>query len=248
MSKTATAVAKTDDAVTALVQLQDRYGPAALAPLKGVQRSLALADGIELVRQAMTALAPRLRSLAGRQLGFKCDKEYPENVIVECATEAILRGVNLTGNEFNILAGRCYVTKEGYQRLVRELDGLTDLILLPGVPKMADGGAVVPMTATWKLNGVPAKREQAIPVRLNNGMGVDGAIGKATRKMLAQVHAQVTGSEQSANDVMDDPLEPGEQPLATSGKADALKERLQAATGKPADGKLFPNDSQGLPD
>lgn len=231
-----------DEAVAKLDSIAADYGPEALAPLSIINRSLKLSRGIQLARSLVTTVFPEVRHLAGTQLGFRTDQDkngrcgYDDATIIECMTEASLRGFGWVGNEFNIISGKFYATKEGYTRKVRELPGLTDLSHHIGVPKGYDGGAIVPFKSKWKSNGVVMELERQIPVRMNSGMGADGAIGKATRKMLASIYAQETGSEKAHEDAA------GEEPdqmltaPAASPQAVDLRDRLLngGLTPKPA--------------
>jgi hypothetical protein len=193
----------------ALDELAARYSLQSLDASSRFERALLLAEGMQALRKAVAPLVPRILSLQGSPLGFLTDKDkdggYPAEVVQECLIEATLRGVYPVGNEFNIIARRCYITLNGYRRLVGDVAGLTDLKLIPDVPKAFTGGAIVPVKASWKMHGRPDSLERNIPVRLNAGMGADGAIGKATRKMLASIYAQVTGSDLSGGDDADEP-------------------------------------------
>jgi hypothetical protein len=167
--------------------------------------ALVVAVAIQELRKAVVPLVPRIRPLMGTNLGFRTDrdtgdKSYSDAQVADVLVEAVGRGLRWTGNEFNIISGRCYITKEGYTRLVSELPDLTDLELTPSVPRTQAGGAVIKYLATWRINGTKYNMTREIPVRLNAGMGADAAIGKATRKMLASIHARVTGSALSYSD------------------------------------------------
>ena len=195
--------------IAALEALANKYALTTLGCQGRFERALALAEGIRALNDAVRPVMQRILPLQNSALGFLTDKKdsgYPEPVVRECLIEATLRGVYPVGNEFNIISAHCYITKSGYARLVRELPGLTGLKLFPGVPRISTGGAVVPFKASWLLNGRADSLERDIPVRLNSGMGADGAIGKATRKMLASVYGQITGSEQSDGEVGDPEL------------------------------------------
>lgn len=187
--------------------LAKRAQSAFLAATGAIAETLVVASAIQELRQAVLPLVAKVRPLVGTQLGFRTDRDtsdkgaYPDPIIADVLVEAVARGLKWTGNEFNIISGRLYITKEGYSRLVHELPNLTDLELTPSVPGIRDGGAVVKYKATWKLDGKPSVLEREIPVRLNSGMGADAAIGKATRKMLASIHARVTGSVHSFADM-----------------------------------------------
>lgn len=180
------------DAITASYQAQlaettenDRF-----------QRALITAEAMNALSEALTPeiLTPILK-LQGSRLGFRTDKNYDAQTIKTAITEAILIGVHPIGNEFNVIAGNCYVTKEGLTRLLRNYRGLTELRIKLGVPRMAGGGAIVDCSATWKLNGQPDQIECEIPIKVNGGMGADAILGKAERKLKSRIYAQLTGSD-----------------------------------------------------
>lgn len=164
------------------------------------QRALITAEAMNALSEALTPeiLTPIL-NLQGSRLGFRTDKDksggYDVATIKTAIMEAILIGVHPIGNEFNVIAGNCYVTKEGLTRLLRNYRGLTELRLKLGVPRMAGGGAIVDCSATWKLNGQPDQIECEIPIKVNNGMGADSILGKAERKLKSRIYAQLTGSD-----------------------------------------------------
>lgn len=187
------------------------------------ERAFLMAAGIQRLRALIgpEEMGP-IMALQGTPLGFRTDKDketnkdggygYPIDVVKEAVIEAVLRGVYPVGNEFNIIAGRCYITKEGYQRKVREYPRLTDLRIMLQIPLMKAGGAVVPCSATWKVNGEPDTVERDIPVKVNLGMGVDAVLGKATRKLLASVWQRLTGSLVAEPEGDVDDLPPAEGP------------------------------------
>jgi hypothetical protein len=249
------------DPAAALQRLLDDFGPAALAKVDEMARAFKIAEGVKQVRALVRSVADKITPLQGSALGFRTDKDrdggYPADVVAECATEALLRGLRLTGNEWNIIGGRCYVAQAGCARLLAELPGLTDLEHAPGVPALKDGGALVEYTLRWKLDGRPMSLTRVIPVRVNSGQGVDAIVGKAKRKILAAAYERVTGSALSDGDTEDPPLLP---PAAS--KPAQLAERMRAnaapaSKAEPApaddgigepDGSLFGDRAQGLPD
>ncbi len=192
-------------------------GMAAISEAVGnVQHAFELAEGIGQLREILSQpeVLKRIESLKNTALGFLTDEgsrgqgwsylAYTPSELINAVTEALLRGLRLTGNEFNIISGRSYTTKWGLRRLVAEFPGVTDLVLLPGVPHLHNGtGALVPYVATWNRDGKAFKIERTqteaadnrIAVKVNKGMGSDAILGKADRKMLASIYAQLTGSE-----------------------------------------------------
>jgi hypothetical protein len=178
-------------------------------------RAVAMARGMAIMRQQFTgAILDGVCTLAGTPLGFLTDKDgdgkkYPKEIIRDCAIEAILRGARLTGNEFNIIAGKCYLTKAYF---ARQLAGLVEhLRVVEGVPQRAEGGALVPMVATWSYQGVEQMldctahdgQDNRIPVKTDKYTGVDAILGKAHRKLYARIYRQVTGSSWAAEDEPD---------------------------------------------
>jgi len=238
-------------------------GVAAIRDLPKFKQAISLAKGMRELRRAVddNFVKHCLMPLMGTTLGFLADRPNPKEpepygplVVRDCAIEAMIRGFNVVGNEFNIISGRFYGTKNGYARLVQEFPGLTDLVLQPGVPTLAgDRGALVPFTATWKLNGKPMSIEclqtkeghdLRIPVKVNAGMGPDAILGKAERKMLFRIYQRVNGSSYGATDgeVGDEQAfvttgEPAPSPLpegATEGRRYSLKGKKQPAGDQPA--------------
>lgn len=229
--KQSTSVAKVPSTAE-LVEVIQKNSPTALAGLNQAEAAMQLADAIGTVKSYVAANAERVMALQGSSLGFRTDKDstggYPVQTVVECATEAMLRGLNLAGNEFNIIAGRCYVAQQGMVHLVRDYPGLTDLVHYPEVPVMRDGGAIVKYRVTWKLNGVPMEIVRMIPIRVNNGQGADAILGKAMRKILAAIYQQLTGSTISEGDVTD--LETAVVPSKVQAIEDKIADKATEST------------------
>lgn len=204
-------------------------------------RALKMATGLRVLEAAITKeMMADVMRLQGTTLGFVTDKDqgggYDEATVKRCLIEALMRGAHVVGNEFNIISGRPYLTLQFYKRALRDFPGLTDLRLMPGVPQvMGERGALVPFSATWRLNGKPDSMERTqrkidentlednrIPVRVNAGMGADAILGKAERKFRKAIYDRLTGSESMDGDVEDAQAVIGEQPR----KLDQLTEKL----------------------
>lgn len=167
-------------------------------------KALIVAKSIKQFRNLLTdAVMSDIMELQGSPLGFKTDKRYEVNVVRDCVVQAFMRGLRVTGNEMNIIAGNLYVTKEGFERLLAEMPGLTNLRVQVGVPQNLEGGALVPAKADWLMNGIPdsitwEKSETAdyrIPIRVNSAMGVDAILGKARSKVLRNIYARISGTK-----------------------------------------------------
>lgn len=221
-----------------------------------LQRALITAKGVELLRDAINDdVMKMVMSLMDNPLGFRCDKAYPKEKVKEVLVAALLSGVYPLGNEFNIIAGNLYITQNGYRRKVRELPGLTDLVVSPGVPTVHNGQTCVRFGATWKLDGKPQMLRDAegkpgrVFAIITHGQGSpDQAVGKAIRKGLKAVYDQVTGSEQSGEvddaDVSELLPAAGEKANGeSSSRAEQLANRLKGQ----AEPKAAPEQSPAAP-
>lgn len=192
-------------------------------------RSIWMARAIDRLRLLLSDELMELvvMPLMNTRLGFKTDRPnkrdaqpYSLPEVRECVVEALIRGAYIVGNEFNIISRGTYLTKEFFQRKIREFPDLTDFVPLPGVPVMKPGGAVVPYTVSYKLKGQGVGITREIPVKVNEMMGTDAIIGKSDRKMWASVYGILTGSQQSipdgdVSDIDTTYTSPGAQPVNT---------------------------------
>jgi hypothetical protein len=171
-------------------------------------RAVYLARAVDRLRELIRPLMDLVViPLMNTRMGFKTDRPssrnpntYSQDEVLEAVLEAITRGANLTGNEFNIIGGNCYLTKEFFERKLREHPDLTDLVPLPGVPRIQGESALLPYTVKYKFKGQAFEVTREVPIRVNAMMGVDAVIGKADRKMFAQVWRIITGSKMSFPD------------------------------------------------
>ena len=149
-----------------------------------------------------------IMSMQGSRLGFKTDKDkdggYPLKVVKECLIDAVLSGVQLYGNQFNIIAGNMYVTKEGYKHLLAKVKGLTYSIK-HGIPKVDNSKqfAIVESVVKWNLNGEVREEKLEFSIKGNPYMTADSYTGKADRKARAFVFNQVSDIEVSDGDAED---------------------------------------------
>jgi hypothetical protein len=164
----------------------------------------------ELKKSLPDDMVNGLAALQNSNLGFRTDKPqgYDIETVRTCLIEAVLRGVKPVGNEFNIIAGRFYVTKEGFEGMMKREQRLNKFRMDMKVPELDANGkrAVVHCKATWEWDGKPDVLECEIPIRVNAGMSDDAILGKAERKLRARVWKQATGdnlTEGEAENVVD---------------------------------------------
>lgn len=241
--------------VVAIEEACEQCNLAKLATLSPIRRTLVLAKGMQAIRNHLTGPVMKdIMALANTPLGFLTDRKpgqrdkhgkevtpYSEAVIRDCVVEGMLRGASIIGNEMNVLVGRCYLTKAYFERAVREWPGLTHLAITEGVPMRTTSSkyVLVPMRASWQLNGVPqelrcehtSEVDSRIPVIENEGMAADAVLGKAKRKLFAKIFARLAGSEWIAEqaELDGDAVDVESTPVATE-EAAVEPENTQAPT------------------
>jgi len=175
--------------------------------LLGFEKAYAIAIAAGELKSALTSeFMKPIMDLQGNRLGFKTDKDnasgYPEAIVKNCLIEAVLTGVQPFGNQFNIIAGNCYITKEGFGYLLKNTEGLSYEII-PQLPRIKDQSGAVVMKIEWTYNGIKNTREIDFAIKVNNYMGTDAVIGKATRKARAWLFNTINGTEIADGDISD---------------------------------------------
>lgn len=229
---------KLDPSVVAeLDELFEQYeGAATRTDLTPGARTMVSAIALLEVRQALLkpAMLRILRALEGAPIGFKTDnRRYSDATLVDACTEAILRGLPLLGNHFNILIDRFYCTKEGFGHLV---SGLAKYSMSFEVDKIspahreAGGHVKVKVSGIYArrtANGETSEKEKLITtynVRMTkkNPVAEENAEGKARRKWLRDVYAILTGIELGEAD-------------APNGASSAIQESAGSSLLEPSD-------------
>ncbi len=175
----------------------------------GFEKAYIMSTAISDLKQALTPeyMKP-IMSLQGQKLGFKTDQDakggYPEEVVKSCLIDAVLIGLEPVGNQFNIISGNMYPTREGLTYLLNNIYGLSYEII-PQLPRINSdkSSAAIVMAISWTIGGEEKKREIEIPVKMNSYMGTDAVIGKAHRKARMWLFNTLNGTDFSDGDVND---------------------------------------------
>lgn len=170
--------------------------------------ALEAASAMQKVREAFDSdIMAMVKPLLNTPLGIVTDrppgakdrqgnplKPYHDDTIRDCCIEGALKGVQLIGNHINIIAGRCYIAKAGWEYLIKsKVQGLKWWKPEFGVPKTMSNGAIVSCKCTWKIDNREGSLTADIPVKTDSFTGVDGIIGKAARKFYKRVYEAMTG-------------------------------------------------------
>lgn len=185
------------------------------------RKAMVTARAIDALNAVLTPdVMKHIMSLMNTPLGFLTDlmpgnkknlPPYSVEIVKRAVIEALLNGVDWTGNQFNIIAGRMYITQTGYRRKCLDVAGLTDLEEVPGVPANNAGGQMCcRVLCRWKLDGVQmeltdqeGKPGMVFPLITNDYMSPDALIGKAKRKALKVVFERATGNVTPDDDHLD---------------------------------------------
>jgi hypothetical protein len=154
---------------------------------------------------------------------------YAYEVVREAAIEALLRRLQLVGNQFNIIAGRFYCTKEGFEALIRQLASVTNFRTVIGVPQSKSGSVIIDCSATWTQNGETQSLGAFIPVKVDDYSGADQSIGKATRKFLKRCYECMTGNSMPEGDASELESSSAPQPAVLVGAPAAPSTELPPA-------------------
>ena len=216
--------------------------------LMGFEKAYLIANAAgELKRLLTPEYMKPIMDLQGNRLGFKTDKDivngqkgpgYPEEVVKNCLIEAVLMGVQPFGNQFNIIAGNAYITKEGFGFLLQNYKGLYFEITseLPRINAEKSSAAVV-MNIEWTIEGTTKSKKLDFPIKMNAYMGADAVIGKATRKARAWLYNTITGSETPDGDTQDidhsviqSRVNPDKKQAAETKENERIEKFIQSAT------------------
>lgn len=210
-----------DERIRWIEELTQRLSAATARGVAELHESIEFARDVHRLREALTPDIMRaIEALKGTPLGFATDEKtrgsaYTPAELKEFAIEALANGYRLVGNEVNLIAGRCYAAKAGCVRKVKGFPGLTNLRCAYSPPTyqrdakgalqldhQGNAAAIVECRAEWMMRGQAQELVgspgapndgRLIPIRVNKGMGVDGVLGKACRKLNAAIYEQITG-------------------------------------------------------
>lgn len=172
---------------------------------------------IEIKKSFTDDVMELIRSLMNTNIGFKTDRNplmsrgvtpYNDEVIINCAVQAMMHGLRIHGNEFNIIGGNFYVTKEGLERIVPSNPNLEEELntsIESAAPNEKSGNWLIVYQYSYKLKS-RAKVNKSLKVivkgRLKNSkdsekefeIPLDAVLGKAKRKLLKHIYNEMNNS------------------------------------------------------
>jgi hypothetical protein len=183
MSKTTLATTGAKEAFKNAISIGQKYA-AELAESEEFFKPIVMAMAIQELKQALTPEAvAAVHELEGTALGFKTDKfdgKYGDETIRMCVIEAMLRGVSIVGNQFNVIKGNFYIARNGWEAKLRKA-GCTQIVptigkpedVLLGTPNQKDNRQI---TATFAAQATCVKDGKRYAVSASVADGIDGRI------------------------------------------------------------------------
>lgn len=150
--------------------------------------------------------------LMNRRIGFLTDRTgepnwkgeikplYTVDEVRNCMIDALNYGLLTTFNQFNILAGNMYPTKEGYIARLKQI-GCKHLLTAKEETKNSENTVLIPVKVDAEFKKEKISFTVNSIVKTNRGSNYDQHKGKAERKALKALFTYCTGLDLGDADV-----------------------------------------------
>lgn len=203
-----------------------------------VRATFVAADVVGRLRDLMTEEVVNYYfiPLMGTRVGFLTDHDkpkdgkpqqpYPWQVVRDCIIDAACAGLAPIKNQFNIISGNMYPTKEGFTHLLKKI-GVKYYITTSG-DKSAVGAqtAEIECKIIYENPGDPQKKNftyVAYPKK-NAGSSLDQLKGKAERKAKKALYELITGLD--LGDADEESSTPEDQETVVRTRREALRQTV----------------------
>lgn len=197
----------------AIVEAQDKFevalrNAAALDIVNNFGAAFGAAQVIMLLREALTeeVMTTIFMPLMNSKVGFRTDRDgkpdkngrtkplYDMSVVREAIIDGALIGLRPTGNQFNIISGTMYPTKEGYTALLKKIGA--KYIIDYSQPTMdAQGFATFICKINYEYKGEKKAFSVSATVRTDQYSSYDQLRGKAERRAKKALYEYLTGTD-----------------------------------------------------
>lgn len=180
------------------------------------EKAYKAAQTVTYLRENMTEdFMKNIVSLQGTRIGFLTDRDkkkvngqqvkgdgYPSEIIRDVVIDALMNGFRLTGNEFNIIGGNMYPTKEGFMRILNEYSGLSyDFDIDMPIQDKSQKFATTTAHITYSVNGNKNTKDLKLNIKSDSYATNDSIIGKAQRKAACWLVNKLKGTSFADVDV-----------------------------------------------
>lgn len=126
---------------------------------------------------------------------YKAPQPYDLQVVRDCLIDAISIGLMPTGNQMNIIAGRCYPTKEGYTALLKKIGCKYIISVGQDQQKPEATFAEIPCKINYEWNGDKGGYTFIATVKKDSYSSADQLRGKAERRAKKSLYEYLTGCD-----------------------------------------------------
>ena len=196
-----------------IVAAQDKFEVAlrsaqAIDIVNNVGAAFSAAQIIKLMREALTdeVMSTIFMPLMNSKVGFRTDRDgrpnkrgevqplYSINVVRDAIIDAALIGLRPTGNQFNIISGTMYPTKEGYTSLLKKIGAKYVIDIMQNQSK-DPAFAEFPCKISYQFNGEKNTLTITATVRRDQYASYDQLRGKAERRAKKALYEYLTGTD-----------------------------------------------------
>lgn len=164
---------------------------------------------VSLLREALTdeVMNSVFMPLMNTKIGFLTDRDpkrpsksggpimpYSTDVVRDCIIDAVTNGLLPTANQFNIIAGRMYPTKEGYTSLLKKLG--CKYFIEKGFDKSQDTRfAEIQCKISYEYQGAKNSFNYTATIKKDAYSSPDQISGKAERRAKKVLFEYLTGCD-----------------------------------------------------
>ena len=201
-----------------VIAMQDKFLTACLTArdLELTDNACAAFQAVVVIRTLKDALTDEVMKqvimpMMNHKFGFKTDKDpskpvwskkenkyvtpepYSLEVVRDCVIDAICFGLMITGNQFNIIGGGMYATREGFSALLKKI-GCKCFVDPRCISIDIDKGvSEFSCKITYEYNG--QKNGYTLPVTIETNNGRGQLKGKAERRAKKHLYEFLTGTD-----------------------------------------------------
>lgn len=182
-------------------ELDNKISTLLKSGLQGLALTLARTKVItEISSYLNTEVMKPVLALENKKYGFltdlKGDEKYKPETVKDCFIDALLNGVEPTGNQFNIISAKCYITKEGCKHKLRKAGVIYTVTFGNSYKQEGDRGqSYMPTTVEYKTpDNRTGKKTIDFPIRVFEKTTEAAMRGMAERDILAWLIEEFTGA------------------------------------------------------
>ena len=151
---------------------------------------------------------------------FETPKPYSTEVVRDCIIDAVINGLMPTGNQFNIISGTMYPTKEGYAALLKKIGCKYMISYSQDNTPQNPSAAEIRCNISFEHDGEKNGFTMVATVPKDSFSSYDQLKGKAERRAKKALYEYLTGCD--LGDADEDSSTPEAQQIPNAGRQIAM--------------------------